>query len=249
LLPGLPGLSIIQSRSSFIDFPPGIFPAAEISGTGAGAHLARLRTTATVATVPEDKVGESDPDSPVSPAEGALPAEDAAAIAAAEAAEWEIYNRFPRIRKIFMSVLMSYCGMLSSISSTAVLAALPEVSADYGVEGSTISLSNAICLIFMGLGPCLWGPSSQNWGRRLVVLAIGVVYTLGSLGTALSPNLGSFFFFRILTSFAGLSFQVIGSAIIGDIYHPTERATGMGWYLIGPLVSLSMHPLADNFRS
>jgi|SRR5690242_11809282 len=46
-----------------------------------------------------------------------------------------------------------------------------------------------------------------------------------SIGTALAPNLASFFVFRILTAFQGTAFLVVGSAVIGDIYKPVSNTT------------------------
>lgn len=43
-----------------------------------------------------------------------------------------------------------------------------------------------------------------------------------SVGTALAPNLASFFVFRIMTAFQGTSFLIIGSACIGDIFRPVS---------------------------
>jgi MFS family permease len=48
------------------------------------------------------------------------------------------------------------------------------------------------------------------------------LFTGFSIGTALAPNLASFFVFRILTAFQGTAFLIIGSAVIGDIYKPVS---------------------------
>lgn len=53
-----------------------------------------------------------------------------------------------------------------------------------------------------------------------VSVTSAVLFTAFSIGTALSPNLASFFVFRILTAFQGTAFLVIGSAVIGDMYKP-----------------------------
>ena len=63
-----------------------------------------------------------------------------------------------------------------------------------------------------------------------------------SLGTALSPNLVSYFIFRILTAFEGTAFLTIGASCIGDIYRPSERATAMGWFLSGTLIVSAWEP-------
>lgn len=80
----------------------------------------------------------------------------------------EIYARFSPKRKLVMVVVAAWCGLLSPISSTTVLAAIPEVAASLGVTGSIIGISNALYIVFMALSPCFWGPLSQVYGRRKV---------------------------------------------------------------------------------
>jgi MFS family permease len=58
----------------------------------------------------------------------------------------------------------------------------------------------------------------------------------------LSPNLASYFVFRILTALEGTSFLNVGASCIGDIYRPTERATAMGWFLSGTLIGPAFGP-------
>lgn len=81
---------------------------------------------------------------------------------------YEIYNRFSKHRKHITVAVISWCGLLSPISSTAVLSALPEVAAEYKTSGDIISLSNALYLVFMAISPCFWGPLSQVYGRKWV---------------------------------------------------------------------------------
>jgi MFS family permease len=87
-----------------------------------------------------------------------------------------------------------------------------------------------------------------------------------SIGTALAPNLASFFIFRILTALQGTAFLVIGSSVIGDIYKPvcpiysfssppfssmyrvsltkpqTERGAALGYFLSGTLIGPALGP-------
>jgi len=82
----------------------------------------------------------------------------------------EVYDRIPHRQKLVIVALLSFCGFLAPISSTTILAAVPEVAATYSSTGTIINLSNALYLIFMGLSPCFWGPLSQVYGRRIVCL-------------------------------------------------------------------------------
>ncbi|KAF3770601.1 hypothetical protein M406DRAFT_67002 [Cryphonectria parasitica EP155] len=153
------------------------------------------------------------------------------------------YDRFPPHRKTLMVTVMAWCGLLSPISSTAVLSAIPEVAASYHTTGSMISLSNALYLVFMALSPCVWGPLCQVIGRKTSCLTTGAMFFLCSIATALAPNIAAFFIFRMFTAFFATAFLVIGPAIIGDLFHPTERATALSWFYTGALVGPTIGPL------
>ncbi|KAI2640119.1 major facilitator superfamily domain-containing protein [Xylaria nigripes] len=154
----------------------------------------------------------------------------------------EFYDRLPRHRKTIILFLMSFSAFLSPISSTSVLAATPEVVAQFESTGSIVNLVNAIYLLFMGLSPIVWGPLSQVYGRRIISLISGAGFFVASIGTALSPDLAAFFFFRLFTAFLGTSFLLNGAAVISDIYRPTERGTATGWFMSGTLIGPAFGP-------
>ncbi|KAJ6443344.1 MFS transporter [Purpureocillium lavendulum] len=154
----------------------------------------------------------------------------------------EIYDRLGAHRKSIIVAVCSFCAFLSPMSSTSVLAATPEVAADYHTTGSIINVSNAGYMVFMGISPVVWGPMSEVFGRRVVLLVTAVLFFLLSLGTALAPNLASFFVFRAASAFEGTSFILLGAACLGDIYRPTERGTAIGWFLSGTLIGPAFGP-------
>ncbi|GME60895.1 putative transporter [Neofusicoccum parvum] len=154
----------------------------------------------------------------------------------------DVYNRFSLSRKNVITGVLSFCGFLAPISSTTVLAAIPEVAETYSSNGTTINISNALYMLFMGVSPMFWGPIGQVYGRRWASLGSAFMFTAFSVGTALAPNLASFFVFRIMTAFQGTSFLIIGSACIGDIFRPTERGTALAWFLSGTLVGPAFGP-------
>ncbi|KAL4887828.1 major facilitator superfamily domain-containing protein [Aspergillus ambiguus] len=153
------------------------------------------------------------------------------------------FNHFSKYRKVIMVIVMSWNGLLSPISSTSVLSAIPNVAATYDTSGSVIGLSNALYMVFMALSPCFWGPWCQALGRRRSCLASSVVFLASSIGTALSPNLASFMIFRMLSAFSGTAILVIGPAVIRDLYRPLDRATALAWFYTGTLVGPTIGPL------
>ncbi|KAF4232346.1 hypothetical protein CNMCM8980_005130 [Aspergillus fumigatiaffinis] len=153
------------------------------------------------------------------------------------------FNRFPRYRKIVMVVVMAWNGLLSPISSTSALSAIPDIAATYHTSGSIIGLRNALYMVFMALSPCFWGPRCQALGRRLFCLASSVVFLASSIGTAHRPNLAAFMIFRMLSAFSGTAILVIRPPVIRDLYRPLDRATALAWFYTGTLVGPTIGPL------
>ncbi|KAH6610781.1 hypothetical protein Trco_000801 [Trichoderma cornu-damae] len=154
----------------------------------------------------------------------------------------EIYDRVSSRRKHVIVTALSFCAFLSPLSSTSILAAVPEVAETYRTTGSVINASNAAYMALMGVSPIIWGPMSQVFGRRPMMLLTAVLFFLLSMATVLAPNLAAFFVFRALSAFEGTAFILLGASCLGDIYRPTERATALGWFMSGTLIGPALGP-------
>ncbi|KAH7303954.1 major facilitator superfamily domain-containing protein [Stachybotrys elegans] len=164
------------------------------------------------------------------------------------------YDKMPRNKRRLIVFLVSWCGLLSPLSSTAVLSAIPEVTETYNTTASMVGVSNALYLVFMGLSPLFWGPLNRVYGRRWTSITTSTLFTLSSIATALGPNFASFFAFRIFMAFTGTSFLVTGPAVIGDLYHPPEVQNLKGlpkgqqvkaiWSMSNPVrvLEMAVHP-------
>ncbi|KAL7785544.1 major facilitator superfamily domain-containing protein [Trichoderma ceciliae] len=155
----------------------------------------------------------------------------------------EIYDRVSSHRKHVIVTVLSFCAFLSPLSSTSILAAVPEVAETFRTTGSVINVSNAAYMALMGISPVIWGPMSQVFGRRPMTLLTAVLFFLMSMATALAPNLAAFFVFRALSAFEGTAFILLGASCLGDIYRPTERATALGWFMSGTLIGPALGPV------
>jgi len=154
----------------------------------------------------------------------------------------EIYDKFRPAKKILIVAILSLCSFLAPISSTSILSASPEVVATYNTTGDLFNVSNALYLVFMGLSPLFWGPMGQTYGRKWPLAWSAITFTGFSAGSAMAPNLGSYFIFRMLTAFQGTSFLIVGASVIGDIYRPIKRGTAYGWFLSGTLIGPALGP-------
>ncbi|RAL15395.1 putative MFS transporter [Aspergillus homomorphus CBS 101889] len=136
----------------------------------------------------------------------------------------------------------SYRAFLAPISSTAILTAVPDLAQTFNTTQDTIYASNPLYLGCMGVSARLWGPASQVWGHRPLLIASSILFFAFTIASGLAPNLVSYFIFRGCAALQGTAFLVIGNAIVSDMYEPTTRASALGWVLSGSLTGPALGP-------
>ncbi|CAE7156491.1 unnamed protein product [Rhizoctonia solani] len=119
------------------------------------------------------------------------------------------------------------------------------------VEADTNTLRQLQFLLSVGycVGPLLWGPLSENYGRRPIFLIGFVVYTAFQIGGALAPNIASVLVFRFLGgTFAACPLTNSG-AIIADIWDADTRGKALAIFTLAPFAGPALGPTVAGYMS
>lgn len=90
-------------------------------------------------------------------------------------------------------------------------------------------------------GPLLIGSLSELFGRSPAINAANAALAVSLVLGALSTTLPFFTFTRVLAG-AAVATNVLGPAVIGDMFVPEERGAAMSFILIAPLFGSSIGP-------
>ena len=118
-------------------------------------------------------------------------------------------------------VAMAACGTLGM---HVIIPALPATARALGMSISTAELTITLYLIGLAAGQLLYGPVSDRFGRRPVLLAGITLFTVASLATALAPDAAVLIGARILQSIGGCAGLVLGRAAVRDASTPDKAA-------------------------
>jgi len=155
-------------------------------------------------------------------------------------------------RSILIFAIVSLALLMSSIDSTIVAVALPNMMK--GLNTNLIWISWVITgysltqTVMMPMA----GKLSDDFGRKRLFLGCVVLFTASSLLCAIAPTVQLLILFRVLQAVGGGAFLPSAAGIVSDVFSPRHRGTAIGLFtsvfplggIIGPNVGGWM---IDNF--
>ncbi|OAA69017.1 MFS multidrug transporter [Cordyceps fumosorosea ARSEF 2679] len=153
------------------------------------------------------------------------------------------------LNKKWMDVLLvSLFTFISPISSSMVAPALPVIGEEMHITGRTEQvLVMSIFVAAYAVGPLLWGPLSELYGRVLILQASNVWFFGFNLGCALARTEGQMVAFRFLAGLGGSAPLAIGGGILGDLFAAEQRGKAMSVYSLMPLLGPAIGPVAGGW--
>ncbi|EJF87837.1 multidrug effflux MFS transporter [Bartonella rattimassiliensis] len=144
-----------------------------------------------------------------------------------------MYNK-PSLLFIISIICLSVGGL---ISTDIILPAFESMRQYYQVTESDIQSAVAIFLLALAIGQLIYGPLSDNFGRKKTLLFGLFLWLFSTLGIIYTVNLQAFFILRFLQGLGACSGIVLSRAIINDLVD--KKAAGRLYLVIFPFVGTS----------
>ncbi|KAK8080621.1 hypothetical protein PG997_008439 [Apiospora hydei] len=201
----------------------------EISGDGGGgggAPLEEEKTRASTALNPNDPhlVTWTGRDDPANPKNWAYPK------------KW---------RAVF---IVSCFTLMSPLSSSLVAPSLGVIGKELDVPpGTQQALILSIFILAYAIGPLVWGPLSELFGRIVVLQITNLLYLCFNLGCGLARTKAQLIIFRLLAGLGGSAPLAIGGGVLADLFTAEQRGKAMSIYSLMPLLGPAIGPIAGAF--
>ncbi len=122
---------------------------------------------------------------------------------------------------------------LQPITTDLYLPALPGLTQELGASMAQAQLTLTALLLAFGVSQLFWGPLSDRFGRRPVLLLGMTAYVLASIGSAFSPTMDQLVIWRTVQGAAMGAGVMCARAIVRDLYTPAQGASVMSKALSG----------------
>ena len=146
-----------------------------------------------------------------------------------------------------LAVLLACLGMLGPFSIDTYLPAFAGIAQSIGATPVQMQQTLSSYLFGFAVMNLFHGALSDSFGRRPVVLWGVAVFTLASVGCALSPSIGWLVSFRALQGMAAGAGVVVSRAIIRDMFPPADAQRVMSQVTIYFGVAPAVAPIVGGF--
>jgi len=138
----------------------------------------------------------------------------------------------PRSQAMTVMLLALLLG-LQPVTTDLYLPALPALTQGFGASMVQAQLTLTALLLAFGTSQLVWGPLSDQWGRRPVLLGGIAAYTVAAVAATLAPNIEALIAVRTLQGIAMGACVMAARAVIRDLYEPVQGAKVMSQALSG----------------
>ena len=142
----------------------------------------------------------------------------------------------PRIRPTFgfLAILVLVTG-LGPFGMSSFIPSIPDIQESLDVPIATAQLTLSLSMIALAVSTLIYGPLSDHYGRRPVLLGAVALAVVGSLIGALATGIEMAIVGRVLQAMGGSAGIVLTRAIVQDVF-PRERVASILGYVTAAMV-------------
>jgi DHA1 family bicyclomycin/chloramphenicol resistance-like MFS transporter len=141
---------------------------------------------------------------------------------------------------IWLLVAMTSLG---PFTMQIIVPSLPAMARDLGASIATIQLTITLYLAAVAAGQLLYGPLSDRFGRRPLLMGGIALYALASLAAALSEGVLGLVVARTLQAVGACAGVVLTRAVVRDVWPRDEAAGVLGYIGMGMTIAPMLSPL------
>jgi MFS transporter, DHA1 family, multidrug resistance protein len=140
---------------------------------------------------------------------------------------------------IFLALLSAFVPL----STDLYLPALPGMTAYFKAPEYQTNLTLILFLIFYALASLVWGPLSDRYGRRPILLIGLTTYAVAGALCAISTDVLELVGFRVVQAIGAGAAVAVATAIIKDVYRGRKRETTIALVQSMTIISPAIAPM------
>jgi len=128
-----------------------------------------------------------------------------------------------RPNTISLTALLALLTAFGPVATDMYVPSMPDIGRSLGASTSTVQLTLSAYLVAFAVGQIIYGPLSDRYGRKPILLVALALFCTASLACAAAPSIETLIAARALQALGGSGAIVLPRAIVRDLY-AGERA-------------------------
>lgn len=121
-------------------------------------------------------------------------------------------------------MLLAPFNILASLGMDIYLPIVPTMPVILGTTPEIVQLTLTLYMIMLGVGQIIFGPLSDRFGRRPILLVGALVFAATSLALAITTSAGLFVLLRLVQAAGAAAMLVAVFATVRDVYADTPES-------------------------
>lgn len=147
----------------------------------------------------------------------------------------------------WLIVLLAALTSFGPLSIDMYLPGLPLIASDLDASDGQVQLTIGLFLAGFSLGMLFYGPLSDRFGRRRLLLGGIVLYMTATLGCALANDAEQLLLWRLLQALGGAAASVLGRTIVRDLYPIHDAARILSLMHLVTMLAALVAPLLGGY--
>jgi len=144
-------------------------------------------------------------------------------------------------------VLLGFVTALGPLSTDMYLPSLPGLATAFRTDAASVQLTLSAFLAGFAVAQLIYGPVSDRFGRRPALLTGIALFTLASVGCALSGSIEALIAWRFVQALGACSGVVLGRAMARDLFEGAAAARALSMMAMVLGITPSVAPIIGGY--
>lgn len=146
-------------------------------------------------------------------------------------------------KKCICTALYGFTAMFATFGSSVYSPAVNEIAAEFNISSEVSLLGISLLLAGFGLGPLIWAPLSELYGRKLAVLTPFFIASAFTFGAGAAKDTQTLLIARFFQGFFGSAPVTNTGGVLGDIWSAEVRGVALIGYALAVVGGPTLGPI------
>lgn len=158
-------------------------------------------------------------------------------------------KNWSKLYKWYCTMVVAVTCFVVAFASSVITADLKGVEQTFDVSEEVALLSITVFVVGFGVGPLLFAPLSEVYGRRVIYASTLLLAVVFVVPCAVAPNIGTLLACRALDGLAFSAPMTLVGGTLADLWRNEERGVPMAAFSAAPFIGPAVGPLVGGYLS